>query len=183
MGILLSFAPFIAFAVVHRFAGAFAGLLAGALVSAALILRDLLQLHRQPRLLEVGTCVLFSCLTVYALLADPTWSIFDVRLCVDGGLLLIVLVTLAIGRPFTLQYAREQVPESLWNSPVFFRTNQVITSAWAIAFAVLVAADGAPRFAPFVSPRISLWVTIIALVGAIKFTSWYPAHVRARTAS
>jgi hypothetical protein len=29
-----------------------------------------------------------------------------VRLRVDGGLLLIVLVSLAIGKPFTLQYAR-----------------------------------------------------------------------------
>jgi hypothetical protein len=36
-----------------------------------------------------------------------------VRLRVDAGLLLIVLITLLVGKPFTLQYAREQVPQDL----------------------------------------------------------------------
>src|SRR3712207_3880598 len=40
MGILLAFAPFIAFALVDRLAGPTEGLIAGAAVSAALLLRD-----------------------------------------------------------------------------------------------------------------------------------------------
>lgn len=40
MGILLAFAPFIAFAIVDRFIGGTAGLLTGAVVSAALLVRD-----------------------------------------------------------------------------------------------------------------------------------------------
>jgi hypothetical protein len=40
MGILLAFAPFIAFALVDRLIGATEGLIAGAAVSAALLLRD-----------------------------------------------------------------------------------------------------------------------------------------------
>ena len=57
-----------------------------------------------------------------------TWSVVGVRALVDAGLLLIVLVSMAIGRPFTLQYAREQVAPEFWNSPEFVRTNYVITA-------------------------------------------------------
>ena len=68
-----------------------------------------------------------------------------VRLAVDGGLLVIVLVSLAIGMPFTLQYARESVPKEFWTVPLFITTNQRITAAWAAAFAVMTAADAATR--------------------------------------
>src|SRR5689334_12198735 len=58
--------------------------------------------------------LLFGGLTLYAVLEEPTWSVIGVRLCVDSGLLLIVLVSMAVGRPFTLQYAREQVAREFW---------------------------------------------------------------------
>ena len=51
---------------------------------------------------------LFGGLAVYALLGGPAWTVIGVRLRVDAGLLLIVLASMAVGRPFTLQYARER---------------------------------------------------------------------------
>ena len=80
----------------------------------------------------------------------------------------------ALGRPFTLQYAREQVAPELWASPEFIRTNYVITAVWALAFAVLVIADLILLYRPDLSPRLGIFLTIAALVGAVKFTSWYP---------
>ena len=59
--------------------------------------------------LEIGTAILFGSLAPYALLGRPAWSVIGVRLAVDAGLLLIVLASMVLGRPFTLQYAREQV--------------------------------------------------------------------------
>jgi hypothetical protein len=179
MGILLAFAPFILFAVVERLAGATLGLVAGAAVAAVLLLRDWLTPDRTPKLLEIGTMILFSGLAVYALLGGPTGSIFGVRLAVDCGLLLIVLVSLAVGRPFTLQYAREQVTREVWDDPIFLRTNTIITAVWALAFAVLVLADLVLVYEPDVPPRVGIIATILALVGAIKFTGWYPERVRA----
>ncbi|MEI9864304.1 MAG: hypothetical protein WDN00_07060 [Limisphaerales bacterium] len=54
---------------------------------------------------------------------------------------MIVLISMAIRCPFTLQYAREGTPETLWREPEFIRVNYVITAVWAAAFAVMVAAD------------------------------------------
>jgi len=174
MGILLAFAPFIAFAIIDRLIGPTEGLIAGALTSAALLIRDWASAGKTPKILEVGTFILFGGLALYALLVGLTWSIVGVRLRVDAGLLIIVLITMAVGRPFTLQYAREQVAPELWASPEFIRTNYVITAVWALAFAVLVIADLILLYRPDLSPRIGILLTIAALVGAVKFTSWYP---------
>ena len=177
MGILLAFTPFIAFAVVDRLSGPTEGLVAGAVVSAALLLRDLLQ-GRTAKVLEVGTAVLFGGLALYALLGRPSWSVIGVRLVVDTGLLLIVLASLAMRRPFTLQYAREQVAPELWNAPEFVRTNYVITAVWALAFAVMVVAELVLLYVPDIPPRAGIFAIILALVGAVKFTGWYPERQR-----
>lgn len=174
MGILLAFAPFIAFAVVDRFIGSAQGLMAGAITAVVLLLRDWLGLHTKPKLLEIGTAILFGGLALYAVLRGPTWSIASVGLRVDAGLLLIVLITLIVGKPFTLQYAREQVPKSLWNTPQFIRSNYVITAVWACAFLILVLADLVLVYRTDLPPRIGIIATILALVGAFKFTKWYP---------
>ena len=174
MGILLAFAPFLAFAVVDRLMGSADGLMAGAAVSAMLLIRDWLRPNAAPKMLEVGTFVLFAGLALYAVLGSPAWSIMDVRLRVDGGLLLIVLTTMAAGKPFTLQYAREQVDRALWTTPAFVRTNYVITGVWALAFVVMVLADLVLIYLPDLPPRFGIIATVLAIVGAVKFTGWYP---------
>ena len=174
MGILLAFAPFIVFAILDRLIGATGGLIAGAAVSAGLLLRDWFTPGRSPKVLEIGTTVLFTGMALYAALGRPEWSIIGVRLRVDTGLLLIVLLSIALRRPFTLQYAREQVPQELWNSPEFLRTNYVITAVWALAFMVLVIAELLLLAMPDLPPRVGVIAMILALVGAMKFTAWYP---------
>lgn len=182
MGILLAFAPFITFAIVDRLAGSTEGLLTGAVVAIGLLLRDLIG-GRTAKVLEIGTAILFGGLALYALLSRPAWSVIGVRLIVDAGLLLIVLGSLAMHRPFTLQYAREQVAPELWDAPEFIHTNYVITAVWAVAFAAMVAAEWALLAVPGMPPRLGIVVIIVALVGAVKFTGWYPNHMKARTAA
>jgi predicted transporter len=179
MGILLAFAPFIEFVVLDELLGSTEGLLAGIIMSAGLLIRDLMSADREPKIIEIGTAIFFCGLAVQALLLDPAWSIDGVRLRVDSGLLIMILVTLAIRQPFTLQYAREQVAPEFWESPEFVRANYVITAMWALAFSVVVIVELILLQWPEVPPRVGILVTIAALVGAVKFTSWYPEHRRA----
>jgi hypothetical protein len=178
MGILLAFAPFIAFAIIDRFVGSMPGLIAGAVVSAALLVRDLATPGRAPKLLEIGTVLLFCGLALYAAIEGATWSVIAARLCVDTGLFAIVIVSMLVGRPFTLQYAREQVAPEFWNSPTFVRTNYVITAAWAGAFAVMIAAELALLYVPGFPQRAGIIIIVLAIVGAVKFTGWYPERVK-----
>ncbi|MFM0236535.1 hypothetical protein [Paraburkholderia phytofirmans] len=174
MNLLLSFAPFLAFAVIERLAGAQAGLIAGALVAAALLARDIVSPARHVKLLEAGTVLLFGALAVYALTSDVHWSIAAVRLRVDAGLALIVLTSIALRRPFTLQYARESVGREHWDSARFIHVNYVISAAWALAFGMLVLADIAMVYAPALPHSVGVMATVAALVAAVKFTAWYP---------
>lgn len=176
MGILLAFAPFIVFALLDRLMGVQVGLTAAALVSVALLARDVFILRRGVKLVDAGTCILFGGIAIYALAFSPQWSIVAVRLYVDAGLLLIVLASLAISRPFTLQYAKETVSPEVWSTPEFFRTNVVISSVWAAAFALMVGADLLMLLVPDVPTRYGVVLTVMALVAAIKFTGWYPTR-------
>ncbi len=179
MGILLAFAPFLAFAVVDRLIGSTAGLIAGAVTAGVLLLRDWVIRRRPLKILEVGTGCLFSCLVLFALVAKPAWSIVGVRLCVDSGLLTIVLMSIIARRPFTIQYAREQVPEEQWKAPQFIRANYVITAAWAVAFIVMVSADVVMLYVHAVPLGVGVVATIVALLSAIQFTTWYPKRLAA----
>jgi len=179
---LLAFAPFIAFAAIDRLIGPMEGMFAGFAVSAALLIRDWSQ-GRGAKVLEIGTAALFGALGCYAWFADPAWSLWGVRLVVDSGLLLIVLVSIAIRQPFTLQYARERVPENVQASGEFVRTNYIITAVWALAFAVMVAADLVLTYMPDLPARFGIIPTVLALVGAFKFTAYYPERRRAAARS
>jgi hypothetical protein len=178
MQILIAFAPFLVFAVVDRLFGSESGLVAGAIVALLLLLRDLFILRHAAKILDVGTAILFSGLSLYSLATKPEWSVIAVRLCVDCGLLLIVLISMLVGKPFTLQYAREQVAPALWDSPHFRRANFMISGVWALAFAVMVLTELALLYSPNKPPRAGVLVIILALVGAVKFTGWYPERLR-----
>lgn len=174
MNLLLAFSPFIVFVVIERLAGIPAGLAAAALVSAGLLIRDLLAPGRSPKILEIGTVCLFGGLTLLQLATGTQWSIAAVRLRVDAGLLLIVLLSMVLRRPFSLQYARERVARAHWDSPAFMRVNYVISAAWAVAFGVLVLADIAMVYMPALPHAGSVAATVLALAAAAWFTGWYP---------
>jgi hypothetical protein len=169
---LLAFAPFIAFAVLSHFVAPTIALVAGAFVSLGLVVRETSQ-GRSPKMIELGTCLLFGCLAIYAYMSGADWSVIGVKLTVDIGLLAIVLFSLLIGSPFTVQYARESVPPELWESPRFVSTNRIITLVWLAAFVAIVAADLVLLYLPAVPHRVSVLLTIGALYGAFRFTMTY----------
>ena len=179
MSILLGLTPFIVFFVLMRLVHPLAGLSAAFAVSLLLGFRQWRR-GESVKVLEVGSLALFGVLVLYTLIAAPNWTVATVRLAVDGGLFVIALVSLVIGQPFTLQYARESVPQEFWTAPVFITTNLRITAAWAAAFAVMTAADAAAQYVDAIPLWIDVAATIAAFAGAVWFTRWYPAVVRRR---
>ena len=179
MGILLGFAPFIAFAVLTRFATPTVSLWAAAIASAVLVIRERLR-GRSLKILEVGTLALFLMLGFYSSFIPVTWDIPTVRAIVDAGLLFIIILSIVVRNPFTLQYAREQVSAETLQSPTFVRTNYVLTSIWAAAMAIIVVADLGMHFVPTMPLSTEVAAILVALGGAFWFTKWYPAQQRQR---
>ena len=171
MNLLTSFAPFLVSAVLIPLGFIEGGLWGGALTAAVLLLRDRLLLGRSIKILEVGTMVLFAGLGLYSAVTAYAWTIPEVRLVVDAGLLAIALASLAVGVPFTLQYARESTPAEVWSRPEFLAVNRRITLVWVGVFLVMVAADAAMVFVPAIPRRLDIIATVLVLVGAFKFTA------------
>nr|WP_315596005.1 hypothetical protein [uncultured Cupriavidus sp.] len=168
MNLLLGFLPFLAFAVASHLANTSIGLAAGAVAAVCLLVRDAMT-GRRVKLLEIGAAILFGGLALYALRAQPDWSIAHVRLLVDGGLLAIVLASMSVGMPFTAQYAAERVAPEVVTHPAFLRKNQVITASWAAAFGAMMLADVVMA----TNAKAGVAMTVAALWGAAKFTRWY----------
>ena len=103
------------------------------------------------------------------------------KLCVDAGMLAIALASLAIRRPFTLQYAREMVDAETAALPHFVRANYVITGAWALAFALMVLANVLLIYIPALPLWIGLVIVFAVRNTAIFFTKWYPDYRRAKS--
>jgi hypothetical protein len=178
MSILLGLSPFIVFFVLLRLLSPLAGL-AGATLVSAWLCAQVWRRGGSVKILELGSLILFAALALYTLVSAASWTVATVRLAVDGGLLVIVLVSLAINRPFTLQYARERVPEQFWQLPIFLAINRAITAAWALCFAVLTAADAAAEYAPAIPLWLDIAAAVAAFIAAFLFTLWYPAQQRA----
>jgi hypothetical protein len=175
MNILLGFVPFLAFALLDRPLGIVPALCTAALLAAVSLFRDVATPTRTVKLLDAGAVALFGGLALFAAATHVEWSLLTVRLLVDGGMLILVLLSLALRQPFTLQYAREQVPPEVRKQPAFLRTNFIITGAWGAAFGVMVLADAIMVYVT----SVPLVVTVIALLAAIAFTVSYPKHVKA----
>ncbi|MFE3887701.1 hypothetical protein ACFXPQ_33150 [Streptomyces lydicus] len=97
------------------------------------------------------------------------------------ALLVIALGSMALRAPFTLPYAREQVPREFWNKPGFLRTNYYITGVWGAAIGVAAIAGAFGDLVLHNSHH--LWtgwiIQIAAIIVALQFTRWYPDIVRA----
>jgi hypothetical protein len=178
MNLVLGFVPFILFAVLMRLSVDIALWLAFA-AAFTLGIRSFID-TRVLKTLDAGNTALFGLLALYKGFVQPSLSFGAVLLGVDGGLLAIVVTSLVLHEPFTLQYAREQVAPDLWTSSAFLRTNYVVTSVWVAALAIMTGADAAATFAAALSVNMAAVLGLVALAAALTFSLGYPARLRKR---
>jgi hypothetical protein len=97
-------------------------------------------------------------------------------------LVVVVVASMLLRRPFTMQYAKEETPPEHWSSPLFIRINYVITGGWAVAF--LISAAVGYYGDAVLHNNNNLWTGWIIQTGAdlvaVQFTSWYPRYAQAR---
>ncbi|MFJ2604745.1 hypothetical protein ACIO13_07090 [Streptomyces sp. NPDC087425] len=140
------------------------------------------------KLLEFCDVAFFALLTLVGTLASEgtlRWLETYSGEIANIALLVIAFGSMALRMPFTLQYAREQVPRAQWESPLFLRTNYIVTGVWGAAFLVAAIAGAYGDLVQH-DPN-NIWtgwiIQIAAIVAALRFTRWYPARVRARAAA
>src|SRR5436305_10199548 len=100
------------------------GALGALIASLVLLVPDLRK--RKVKMLDAATVLFFAAMTIAGIIISPQdgeWLDRWANTISSGVLGVLVLVTLPF-RPFTEDYAREQTPLEVWNTPGFRRTNQ-----------------------------------------------------------
>ena len=180
--VFLILAPYGAFAMLMLVGSATTSLFAAAAVCLMGIAYDVHRGHA-VKLLGAGSAILFAALGCALALADPGLSRSAVKLMVDAGVLAIALVSLAIGKPFTLQYAREVVDAETAQLPGFLTANYVITWAWTLAFLLMMMANALLIYVPGLPLWTGLAIAFAARNTAMYFTKWYPRYRKAKFAA
>ncbi len=182
MALFLILAPFATFATLTLLAPVKLSLAAAAAVGIGLVGWDLFK-GRSIKMLATGSMILFGALCGYHLLAKDELSPTTIRLIVDTGLLAIALGSIAVRKPFTLQYAREVVEADLHTQPRFIKTNYILTWVWSAALVLMLVADVVSIYLPSMPLWICAAIAFAARNSATYFTKWYPKHVRAAVAA
>ncbi len=179
--LVAGFAPWIAFLLIAQ--GSLLRVKIGLAAALAFsIIMGVLGLHRGI-ILWAGLAF-FAVAAVAIIGFDSLWMLRHLGVLANGTLALAAWATIAAGRPFTLDYARQHTDPALWRAPAFIRANVVIASVWAAVFAVntllafvrmLAGGSGAHG-----------WIFDVAshglLVATAAFTAWYPGFLRRRVA-
>jgi hypothetical protein len=185
MSYLRTFAPWIIYALISgdspasKLWGA-----VGGLVASLVVLAD--QLRRGSRLdaliIEIGSGLFFAALAALAFLT-PRSGLLDYATALSSAALAVIAwVSLVIHHPFTLGIAKQSTPSTVWDRPLFRRTNTIITTVWATSFTLsalalaIVVRDGGGTLARTV-------VQLLAFVIPMAFTIRYTTATRARAAS
>jgi len=179
MTILLILAPYGAFAFLMLVASPAVSLFAAAAICLAVITYDFAG-GRSIKILGVGSVLVFAAVGIQVEFIDTSLSVSAVKFAVDAGMFLVTLGSIAIGKPFSLQYALEVVDAETAKLPGFIRANYTITWAWVLAMVLMMAGNVALIYVPGLPLWSGLLIAFAARNSAVYFTKWYPEYRRAK---
>jgi len=182
-GMFMDFAPWLVYWCLIGNSSFRTALLLAFAVSAWVIGRSVLNGQR-PKILEIGTFATFIVLVILAFTASDSFLQQWIQPITNGAIFLIALISVLIGRPFTLEYARESVTSEVAAKPGFMKVTRTIGWVWVLAFFVmtvsafippLVEGSASIKDAGDTTSVIGYWIIPIgSLAAAILFTKWYP---------
>ncbi len=169
--------PYMAFTAMAYVASLTDSLVVAALVSLSLNLADHLR-GRSPKVVGFVTTAMLSGLAIYFVLGETEWSRLEIGLFFDLGIFAVALISIALRRPFTLQYARENIDAATQTESGFLQVNYVLTSAWAGAMAAMMAVDVLAIYVPSLPLWARFALSFVLRSSAVQFTKWYPHRIR-----
>jgi hypothetical protein len=177
--LLLAFSPWLAFLVIAHESLFRLKLGLGVALVLSVIL-GLTGIHRGV-ILWAGL-IFFSLASIAVIGFQNLWTIRHMGVLASGMLATATWFSVLIRKPFTLDYARAHTDRSLWNDPVFLRTNFILTSAWGTIFTL----NALLAFGKMESFLLQPWqyetISYVLLVCGAILTTWYPNRVRSRAA-
>lgn len=138
--------------------------------------------YRQLRsgfILQWGSVIFFAwCIIMVNYLQSVTIA-KNMGIIANGFLAAIIWLTILVGKPFTLQYARQDLPKERWNDPRLVQSCRFMAIVWGslMVFSTLVACFKVVR--PGLYPEIVYsGISISTIMGGTLFTQFYKKYKR-----
>ncbi|HJO92143.1 MAG TPA: hypothetical protein QF753_01975 [Victivallales bacterium] len=134
---------------------------------------------RKFYILQWGTFVFFITVFIAINLLKIVWFAEYMSILSNSFLAGIVWFTILIGKPFTLQYARADLPKEKWNDIKLIKGSLFIAKVWGILFLFSLLASILKISLPNILPQwIYTDITLVNIVLGIVFTKVYKHYKR-----
>jgi hypothetical protein len=176
--LLLGFSPWILFGLI---AGPSLWWLNAAIIIAlALVLVTGYKQLAKGFILTWGSLVFFGVLLVVVVLFRNLWVINNLDILAQGALAAIAWMSIFLGMPFVLQYARESAPPERQASPLFYRSCLILSMLWGVIFLLSTGMSVGKTYgwwAGGLGYRAVSW----GFIGlGLWLNHWYPQYARRR---
>ena len=124
---------------------------------------------------RMGIVSLFFIGTINVYIVGNSWLIQYFSFCMSLFFVAAAGISLLIGRPFTLQYAKLEMDSKVWDHPLFLRINQIMTGGLGIIFLGVFLVNLYRYFHPGILNGGLVWIIAILLkiVFVNRFPNWY----------
>ena len=96
---------------------------------------------------------------------------------------LLYWLTILVGKPFTLQYAREDLPRKQWNDPALVQSCRFMAIVWGLLMVFSTSVSCFKVMRPGVYPEIVYSsISIGTIMGGTLFTQFYKKYKRSSRA-
>ena len=129
-------------------------------------------------ILTWGSLLFFGFTLITVVLFGNLWVIKNLDILANGTLAAIACVSVLLGKPFVLQYARETVPPDRQASPVFYGICRNLSLLWMVVFFVSTCMSLAKAYGWW-DEGMPYQAASLGLIGlGLCLNHWYPKYVR-----
>lgn len=134
---------------------------------------------RKGFILQWGTFLFFITCAITINLMNLMFLAKSMGIISNGFLACIIWVTILIGKPFTLQYARADFPKERWNDPALIYSCRFIAIIWGLLVTLSTLAAILRVLNPALYPDwVYFDISIAIILGGSIFTTLYKEHKR-----
>lgn len=134
---------------------------------------------RKGFILQWGTILFFIVCTITVNLMNLVFVAKNMGIISNGFLACIIWVTIFVGKPFTLQYAKADLPQEQWDDPGLIRSCRFIAIIWALLLTFSTLISGFRILNPTLYPeQVYFDISIVVILGGSIFTTLYKKYRR-----
>jgi carotenoid cleavage dioxygenase len=134
---------------------------------------------RRGYILQWGTLVFFAACALLVNALSVTWVAMQMDLLANLTLACIIWLTILVGKPFALQYARRDLPKEQWNDKKLIEGCRFISIIWAILMSLAVGVSVIRRTSVVQAPSwVFFTISICLILAGVTFTTIFKRQKR-----